>query len=103
MSESIGVSSAQSRSGITITIKVVKATLKKYGSKIISLAKKIPIFGNSLSSFLEKNLGKLINLLDTIHGGVEEVLVQALMKLGLSRSTAELFADGIITLVSWFI
>lgn len=90
-------SSIQQRGPISVTTKVLKSALKKYGKTI---AKKV---GGKAGAWLDKNLSKVIQRLDYVGGQARGGLKAVLKGLGLSNSTAELWADIIVTVVEWLI
>lgn len=87
----------QQRGVASVTTKALKAALKKYGVKI---ARKI---GGKTGTWLEKNLSKVIKGLDYAGGKARGALKAVLKGLGLSESTADLWADIIITAVELFL
>ena len=65
--------------------------------------RKVPGIGNAVGNFLEKNLGGLIDFLDKVEGGAEAAIVRFFVSLGMKESTAEIWADVIMTVVGLFL
>lgn len=88
---------------VTITTKVLKKLLKEKLDTIVKNVRKVPGVGNAIGDFLEKNAGSLISFLDKVEGGAYEALVRFFVSRGMQQSTAEIWADVIVTVVGWLI
>lgn len=100
--ESIGINDTNETKGVvSITTKVLKKVLKEKGDDIILALRKIPAVGNTIGDFLQRHLGSLIDFLDKIEGGAEAALVRFFISMGMQESTAEIWADIIITVVGF--
>ena len=93
----------QQRGVVSITTKALKKLLKEKADDIILALRKVPGIGNAVGNFLEKNLGGLIDFLDKVEGGAEAAIVRFFVSLGMKESTAEIWADVIMTVVGLFL
>jgi len=88
---------------ISISAKVLKKQLKENLDIIVKNVRKVPVVGNTIGDWLEKNAGPLISFLDKVEGGAYEALVRFFVGRGMEQSTAEIWADIIVTVVGWLI
>lgn len=93
----------QQRGVVSITTKALKKLLKEKADDIILALRKVPGIGNAVGNFLEKNLGGLIDFLDKVEGGAEAAIVRFFVSVGMKESTAEIWADVIMTVVGLFL
>lgn len=106
VNQSLGVTASpkEERGAVSITAKVLLKLLKEKGSAIIKAIKKIPGVGTAIGNFLEKHMGSLINFLEKVNGGAEAALIRFFTEvMGLKQSTAEIWADVIMTVVGMFL
>jgi len=95
--------SNQPQGAVSITTKVLKKLLKENLSTVVKYVRKVPVVGNSIANFLQKNAKPLISFLDKVEGGAEGALVRFFVSMGMKRSTAEIWADVIVTVAGLLI
>lgn len=86
----------------TITAKVLRKTLIKYKSKIVTLLKKLP-YGDTLSDMFVKYFDRLCSFLDKVSGGAQQAIYKFFRNMGFSHFWADLIADGIMTVIGWLL
>lgn len=104
--ESVGVAASQKeeRGAVSVTAKVLLKLLKEKGGAIISAIRKVPGVGKVVGDFLEKHMGSLIGFLEKVNGGAEAALIRFFTEImGLKQSTAEIWADVIMSVLGLFI
>lgn len=100
----ISTSPKEEKGAVSVTAKVLLKLLKEKGSAIIKAIKKIPGVGTAIGNFLEKHMGSLINFLEKVNGGAEAALVRFFTEImGLKQSTAEIWADVIMSVLGIFL
>lgn len=100
----ISTSPKEEKGAVSVTAKVLLKLLKEKGSAIIKSIKKIPGVGTAIGNFLEKHMGSLINFLEKVNGGAEAALVRFFTEImGLKQSTAEIWADVIMSVLGIFL
>lgn len=100
----ISTSPKEEKGAVSVTAKVLIKLLKEKGSAIIKAIKKIPGVGTAIGNFLEKHMGSLINFLEKVNGGAEAALVRFFTEImGLKQSTAEIWADVIMSVLGIFL
>lgn len=87
----------------SITTKVLRKVLKENLDTIVKNVRKVPGIGKPIANFLEKHAKSLIDFLDKVEGGAEAALVRFFVNQGMKESTAEIWADAIITVVSFLV
>jgi len=95
--------SIQPQGAVSITTKVLKKLLKENLSTVVKYVRKVPVVGNSIANFLQKNAKPLISFLDKVEGGAYGALVRFFVSMGMKRSTAEIWADVIVTVAGLLI
>ena len=95
--------SYQPQGAVSITTKVLKKLLKENLSTVVKYVRKVPVVGNSIANFLQKNAKPLISFLDKVEGGAYGALVRFFVSMGMKRSTAEIWADVIVTVAGLLI
>ena len=95
--------SYQPQGAVSITTKVLKKLLKENLSTVVKYVRKVPVVGNSIANFLQKNAKPVISFLDRVEGGAYGALVRFFVSMGMKRSTAEIWADVIVTVAGLLI
>lgn len=104
--QTLGVTASQKeeKGVVSVTAKVLLKLLKEKGAAIIRAIKKIPGVGKAVGDFLEKHMGSLINFLEKVNGGAEQALIRFFTEImGLKQSTAEIWADVIMSVLGMFL
>lgn len=99
----IDVNTPETTSVGSVTLKMAIKFLKEKGASLIKYIKKVPIIGKAIGNFLDKHLGSMIKFLEGVKGGVKGGISSFLQTLGLSKSTADIWADVIVTAIEFLI
>lgn len=70
---------------------------------MIKYIKKVPIIGKIIGNFLDKHLRSMIEFIEGVKGGLKGSVSSFLQTLGLSKRTADIWADVIVTAIEFLI
>lgn len=104
VSSTLGAQSVAEERGITATAKAIAKVLRQFGDDIIRAIRKIPGVGKVVGDFLEKHLGSLVDIMETIEGGAEGAIIYICHDIfGLSQQTSETIAAVIVAAAGMFL
>ncbi len=104
ISSALGAQSVAEERGITSTAKAIAKVLRQFGDDIIRAIRKVPGVGKVVGDFLEKHLGSLVDIMETIEGGAEGAIIYICHDIfGCSQQTSETIASVIVAVAEIFL